>query len=214
MRDINLSIQNYIADVGSSPLAKWSSSRPWDITSQSEDVVRQILLGLPVREFNISNEIAVHRSCSIESGAVLKGPLVLGPESFVAAGAYLRGGCWIGERCIFGPGSELKSSFVFSGTKLAHFNFVGDSVLGSGVNLEAGSIICNYRNERSDKEIVVRINGALSRTGCQKFGALVGDQSRIGANAVVAPGALLLPGAVVRRSSLRDDEASDSESDG
>ena len=101
---------------------------------------------------------------------------------------------------------ELKSSFVFAGTKLAHFNFVGDSILGAGVNLEAGSVICNYRNERADKEVRVRIDGALHPTGCQKFGAVVGDQCRIGANAVVAPGALLVPGSVVARTSLRDDE--------
>ena len=112
------------------------------------------------------------------------------------------------ERCIFGPGAELKSSFVFAGTKLAHFNFVGDSILGSDVNLEAGSIVCNYRNERSEKEILVRLGADLHRTGHVKFGAVLGDHSRLGGNAVVAPGCLLRPGSVVRRASLRDDEAS------
>jgi len=107
----------------------------------------------------------------------------------------------------FGPGAELKTSFVFSGTKLAHFNFVGDSILGSGVNLEAGSIVCNYRNEREDKEIRVRMGSDLHRTGCNKFGALIGDQSRVGANAVVAPGALLLPESIIRRGQVYDAEA-------
>jgi UDP-N-acetylglucosamine diphosphorylase / glucose-1-phosphate thymidylyltransferase / UDP-N-acetylgalactosamine diphosphorylase / glucosamine-1-phosphate N-acetyltransferase / galactosamine-1-phosphate N-acetyltransferase len=50
--------------------------------------------------------------------------------SFIAAGAYVRGGCWLEANCVLGPGAELKSSFVFAGTKLAHFNFVGDSILG------------------------------------------------------------------------------------
>lgn len=213
MERIRLSVRTSIAEAESSPLASWLSLPPWDITRQSEAIVRHMLSGLSMQEFRIADEIAIHHSCTIEAGAVLKGPLILGPQSFVAAGAYLRGGNWVGERCIFGPGSELKSSFVFSGTKLAHFNFVGDSIVGSGVNLEAGSIICNYRNERADKEILVRVNGALRRTGCEKFGALVGDQSRIGANAVVAPGTLLSPGSVVRRASLRDDEALVGETD-
>ena len=112
------------------------------------------------------------------------------------------------DRCTFGPGAELKSSFVFTGTKLAHFNFVGDSILGEGVNLEAGSIVCNYRNERQDKEIWVRLGGGLQRTGHVKFGAVLGDHSRLGANAVVAPGGMLVPGSVVRRAALRDDETS------
>lgn len=52
-----------------------------------------------------------------------------------------RGGNWLAERCTLGPGAELKSSMVFAGTKLAHFNFVGDAILGEDVNLEAGSIV-------------------------------------------------------------------------
>jgi bifunctional N-acetylglucosamine-1-phosphate-uridyltransferase/glucosamine-1-phosphate-acetyltransferase GlmU-like protein len=119
----------------------------------------------------------------------------------------VRGGCWIGADCILGPGAELKSSFVFPRTKLAHFNFVGDAILGEAVNMEAGSIICNYRNERSDKEILVLYRKELRRTGATKFGALVGDDVRIGANAVVAPGALLDRGMLVRRMQLLDQEA-------
>jgi len=100
---------------------------------------------------------------------------------------------------------------VFGGTALAHLNFVGDSVVGAGVNMEAGSVVCNHRNERSDKQIFVRSGqgGALQGTGCEKFGALIGDGVRIGANAVIAPGALLLPGSVIGRASLLDQEVPD-----
>lgn len=138
---------------------------------------------------------------------MLKGPLIIGAHCFIASGSLLRGGCWVDAQCIIGPGAELKSSFVFSASKLAHFNFVGDSVLGHGVNLEAGSIVANYRNEREDKDVQVRINGQLQRTGCDKFGALLGDQCRIGANAVLAPGAVLAPASVVGRGQVFDAEA-------
>lgn len=204
-----LRISDFITGFGGSPLGPWADAAPWEVTTQSEHIVRRLLATLPAADFDITQEVAVHRSARVETGAVLKGPLVLGAHCFVAAGAYLRGGNWVAERCTFGPGSELKSSFVFAGTKLAHFNFVGDSLLGADVNLEAGSIVCNYRNERADKEIQVRVGAALYRTGCHKFGALVGDHARIGANAVLAPGALLPPAAVVRRAALRDDEAPD-----
>ena len=100
----------------------------------------------------------------------------------------------------------MKSSFLFAGTTLAHFNFVGDSVLGAGVNLEAGSIVCNHRNERSDREVHVWLHGARRATGQSKFGALVGDGCRIGATAVLAPGTLLLPATVVGRGQLIDQD--------
>jgi UDP-N-acetylglucosamine diphosphorylase / glucose-1-phosphate thymidylyltransferase / UDP-N-acetylgalactosamine diphosphorylase / glucosamine-1-phosphate N-acetyltransferase / galactosamine-1-phosphate N-acetyltransferase len=205
---VSVPLGEFIAQVSASPLAPWAAAAPWEITGKSEQIVRELLAGLAPGEFRVADEIAVHRSARVEAGAVVKGPLILGPACFVAAGAYLRGGSWVAERCIVGPGAELKSSFVFPGTKLAHFNFVGDSILGADVNLEAGSIICNFRNERPDTEILVRLGGALRGTGCRKFGALVGDRSRIGANAVVAPGALLPAGSIVRRGAVRDDEIS------
>lgn len=198
----------YIAGFADSPLAPWAASLPWELPPHAPEIVRRLLAGLPAGDYVIEGEVAVHRSARVEAGAVLKGPLILGAGCFVAAGAYLRGGNWVDARCTVGPGVELKSSFVFEGTALAHFNFVGDSVLGAGVNMEAGSIICNHRNERADKQILVRSGegGSLQGTGCEKFGALVGDGARIGANAVIAPGALLVPGRVVDRMTLVDEE--------
>jgi UDP-N-acetylglucosamine diphosphorylase / glucose-1-phosphate thymidylyltransferase / UDP-N-acetylgalactosamine diphosphorylase / glucosamine-1-phosphate N-acetyltransferase / galactosamine-1-phosphate N-acetyltransferase len=202
-----ISLSSYIAAISASPLAPWASCAPWELTGQSETIVQQLLASLPRAEYQIDGDVAVHTTAIVEPGAILKGPLILGPKCFVAAGAYFRGGNWVDKDCIFGPGAELKSSFVFAGTKLAHFNFVGDSVLGSDVNLEAGSIICNYRNERQEKEIWVRVGADFHRTGSHKFGAVVGDHCRVGANAVIAPGAILQAGSIVRRLSLRDDEA-------
>jgi UDP-N-acetylglucosamine diphosphorylase / glucose-1-phosphate thymidylyltransferase / UDP-N-acetylgalactosamine diphosphorylase / glucosamine-1-phosphate N-acetyltransferase / galactosamine-1-phosphate N-acetyltransferase len=200
-------IGDFIASLQASPMAALRRSAPWELTAQSEAIVRRWLHGLAAAEYRITDEVAVHASATVETGAVLKGPLIIGPGCFVASGAYLRGGNWVAKGCTFGPGVELKSCFVFSGTKLAHFNFVGDSILGADVNLEAGSIVCNYRNERADKEILVRLGADLHRTGCDKFGALVGDHCRVGANAILAPGALMKPGSVVCRGALRDDEA-------
>lgn len=200
-------MRNYISAFPTSPLARWGDACPWELTRQSETIVRQLLATLDLREFKVSGEVAIHASATVEDGAVIKGPCILGAHCFVAAGAYLRGGNWVADHCTFGPGAELKSSFVFRGTKLAHFNFVGDTILGSDVNLEAGSIICNYRNERENKEVHVHLGGKRYGTACDKFGALVGDHSRIGANAVIAPGAILPSGCVVRRASLWDSEA-------
>lgn len=201
-------ISDYIHDISHSPITEWAHLSPWDLVVNAPERVQQLLTRLPRDAYEIVGDIAIHRTAVVEAEAVLKGPLIIGPGCFIAAGAYLRGGCWLGENCIIGPGAELKSSFIFSGTKLAHFNFVGDSVLGAGVNLEAGSIICNYRNERADKGVNVRVNAVLQPTGCDKFGALLGDGVRVGANAVLAPGALLLPATVIRRLSLYDCEES------
>jgi NDP-sugar pyrophosphorylase family protein len=194
-------IRDYVASCASSPLARWAQSEPPQLTAEAEAVVRGLLAGLSPIEYSIDDGVAVHRTAVIETGAILKPPLIVGANGLIAAGAYVRGGCWLGERCTLGPGVELKSSFVFAGTVLAHFNFVGDSVLGSDVNVEAGAVICNYRNERAVRDAV-------------KFGALVGDGCRIGANAVLAPGTYLEPRSVVARLALIDQYPSAPSPDG
>ena len=202
-----IAIGDFVAAFPGTLFERWAGASPWELTRQSEAVVRALVAALPAHEYVLVGEAAIHRSAVIETGAVLKGALVIGPGSFVASAAYLRGGNWIGERCTIGPGCELKSSFLFAGSALAHFNFVGDSILGSGVNLEAGAVICNTRNERADKAVVVRVSGQTLHTGVEKFGALVGDRSRLGANCVIAPGAVLAPQTIVGRTALLDPEA-------
>ena len=193
-----LQIQDFIATCPSSALAAWATRPPFDLTSSSAAVVRELLSVLSPLEYLFTGEVAIHRTAAIEPGATLKGPLIVGAECFVASGSYIRGGCWLAEQCTVGPGVELKSSFVFAQTTLAHFNFVGDSIVGANVNLEAGAIVCNFRNERP----------AAERRA--KFGALIGDGSRIGANAVLAPGTILPSHTVVARLALIDHELSPS----
>lgn len=192
-----------IAGFHTSALGEFSGSPPWELTLNSTRVVERLLDRLG-DGYAVSRNIAVHLTSTIEEGATIKGPAIIGPNCFIAAAAYVRGGCWLEANCILGPGAELKSSFVFRGSKLAHFNFVGDSILGCEVNLEAGSIIANYRNELPDPFISFIHMGKRIETGAKKFGALVGDRTKIGANAVVAPGAILAPGTIVKRLSLID----------
>jgi UDP-N-acetylglucosamine diphosphorylase / glucose-1-phosphate thymidylyltransferase / UDP-N-acetylgalactosamine diphosphorylase / glucosamine-1-phosphate N-acetyltransferase / galactosamine-1-phosphate N-acetyltransferase len=175
----------------------------WLIVQQAESLIRNSLAQLG-SEYRVENEFAVHHSATVEPNVVLKGPGIIGPRCLVATGSYLRGGIFLGEDCIIGPNSELKTSFLFPRSKIAHLSFVGDSVIGADVNIEAGAIIANYRNELTDKTIRIAFDGDVIDTGVTKFGALIGDGVRIGANAVVAPGALILPGVKVGRLQLFD----------
>lgn len=155
-------------------------------------------------EFLIHDGNMIHKTATVESGAILKAPVFIGENCFIASGAYLRGGVWLAENVIIGPGSEVKSSFIHAGSKAAHFNFIGDSVIGRNVNIEAGAIIANYRNELDDKKIICFIDGKRIETDVDKFGSLIGDGCKIGANAVLAPGTILNPRSIVKRLALVD----------
>ena len=185
-------ISNFIERWNASPFSD-ISLKPWEVTENAPSIIRSIVSSLG-SEYDVRDNVAKHDSAIVEAGAVLKGPIVLGPNTFVAANAYLRGGVFLDKNCIVGPSCELKTTFMFNGSKVAHLSFVGDSLIGSDANIEAGAVVANYRNEMEDKTIRIVWNGSVVETDATKFGALIGDRARIGANAVIAPGAILARG--------------------
>jgi UDP-N-acetylglucosamine diphosphorylase / glucose-1-phosphate thymidylyltransferase / UDP-N-acetylgalactosamine diphosphorylase / glucosamine-1-phosphate N-acetyltransferase / galactosamine-1-phosphate N-acetyltransferase len=194
---------DYIARFPKSPLAQLGKLAPWELTSGSIGAVDRLLSEIE-GEYDVAGNVATHRTAVVEEQALIKGPAIIGPHCFIAATSLIRGGCWLDENCIIGPGCELKSSFMFAGSKLAHFNFVGDSIFGSEVNLAAGSVVANYRNEFAGATIKIAHAEVILETGVSKFGALIGDGCKVGANAVIAPGAILKPKTIVKRLSLVD----------
>jgi len=177
---------------------------PWELCTDIAAAIERGIGKLPSSYLSRAPGIAIHTSATVEPGAVLKPPCIIGENCFVAAYAYLRGGVWLAANVILGPSVEVKSSVIGEGSKAAHFNFVGDSIIGRDVNIEAGAIVANYRNERAEKEIICFDGERLIRTGHDKFGSLIGDGCRIGANAVLAPGTILKPATVVPRLALVD----------
>ena len=177
---------------------------PWEVIGRVAELVRGMLGSLPPGFVRVFAEVAVHESADVAPSAVLTGPVIVSAGCRVGHGAVLRGGVWADEDVTIGPYSEIKGSLMFARSAAAHRNYVGDSIVGHDVNLEAGAVLANHFNERADKQIWVRVDGEAINTGLVKFGALIGDGSRIGANAVTSPGTLLAPGSVVPRLGLVD----------
>jgi len=183
------------------PVNEYAKVSPWQLVSILPAVINSVITKLG-NDFSIKDGIAIHQSAVVEQGAVLKAPLILFANSFIAAHAYLRGGVLISDSVVIGPGCEIKSSLICKQSRIAHFNFIGDSIIGNYVNIEAGAIITNYHNDKSDKRIFVSANDQRLDTGMDKFGALIGDNAKIGANAVLSPGTILTKNAIVGRLQL------------
>ncbi len=78
-----LPIEQFVAEFRESRLRLWYSLAPWELTSQSEAIVRQLLRDTTAPDYSVADDVAVHVSAIVEPGAVLKGPLILGPHCFV-----------------------------------------------------------------------------------------------------------------------------------
>lgn len=133
--------------------------------------------------------ISIGRETVIESGVCIQGPCIIGKGCVIRHGAYIRDSVICGNRCAIGHSAELKQSILLDGANATHFVYVGDSIIGNGVNLGAGVKCANLRLDR--KEISISYEGRKIKTGLKKMGAIVGDKSQIGCNAVLNPGTLI-----------------------
>jgi bifunctional N-acetylglucosamine-1-phosphate-uridyltransferase/glucosamine-1-phosphate-acetyltransferase GlmU-like protein len=83
-------------------------------------------------------------------------------------------------------------------TEVGHFNYIGDSIIGSYVNLGAGSRLANleFRSTENKRDmlfprILMEVDGEEIHTGRSKFGSVLGDYVEVGCNAVLSPAVLL-----------------------
>jgi bifunctional UDP-N-acetylglucosamine pyrophosphorylase / glucosamine-1-phosphate N-acetyltransferase len=95
----------------------------------------------------------------------------------------------VGNRVVMGNSCEFKNCILFDDAQVPHFNYVGDSILGHQAHLGAGVILSNVKLDHG--EIAVMTSDGHIATGLRKFGAIVGDRTEIGCNAVINPGAVL-----------------------
>jgi NDP-sugar pyrophosphorylase family protein len=172
---------------------------PWNMIADLESIIASQIAALSKDEFQIRDQIAVHKTALVEDGAVLKPHVIIGKYCTVKAGANLRNGVYLGHNVTIGANCEIKQSIIFSESRCAHLNYVGNSIIGSDVNLEAGAVVANHFNEYRNRTIKLNYQGMIIDTLCLKFGAIIGDRSRIGANAVLNPGTLLARNTIVGR---------------
>lgn len=134
-------------------------------------------------------KIAIGKGTIVEPGAYIRGPCILGENCEVRHGAYVRGFVLAGNGCVIGHSTEVKSSILLEDVSAAHFNYIGDSILGNRVNLGAGVKLANVRLDRRN----VQICDGEKRipTNLKKLGAILGDGVQIGCNAVTNPGTVM-----------------------
>ncbi len=143
----------------------------------------------------VGDKIALGRGVLIEPGAMIKSPAIIDDMSEVRQGAYLRGYCLCGKRCVLGHTTEIKHTIFLDDAKAGHFAYLGDSILGNNVNLGAGSKFANLKFLPGN--VAILANGKKIDTRRRKFGAVLGDNCQTGCNSVTSPGTLMAKGAIL-----------------
>lgn len=165
---------------------------PWEIFDNLGEYIINLGKTLSVEEYDCyGGDIWVSKSAIVKESVSILGPCIICKGAEIRHCAYLRGNTVIGKGCVVGNSCEVKSSILFDGACVPHFNYVGNSILGECAHLGAGAITSNLK---SDKSLVV-VNGI--ETGLKKLGAIVGDYAEIGCGAVLNPGAIIGKSSVI-----------------
>ena len=164
------------------------STYPWEILPQIKVIVKKALEN-GVEGFHLLEEgILVGDNVKIAKTATIEAPAIIGSNTELRPGAYLRGNVIIGEGCVVGNSSELKNCILLNHVQVPHYNYVGDSILGDYAHMGAGSILSNLKSGGSN----IVIHGDKDyETGLRKIGAFLGEHADIGCGSVLNPGTII-----------------------
>jgi carbonic anhydrase/acetyltransferase-like protein (isoleucine patch superfamily) len=139
----------------------------------------------------IEGVVQLGAGARILPGVFIEGNVVIGANCKIGPNCYLRGSTSIGDSCHIGQSVEIKNCLILSHTNVGHLSYVGDSVLGEGVNLGAGTIVSNLRHDGKNHRS--KLGGLLVDTGRRKFGTIIGDHVHTGIQTSIYPGRKLWP---------------------
>ncbi|MBR4598351.1 MAG: UDP-N-acetylglucosamine diphosphorylase, partial [Opitutales bacterium] len=97
--------------------------------------------------------------------------------------------------CVIGNSCEYKNCLLMDKVQTPHYNYIGDTIMGTGAHTGAGVICANLRLDRMPVSVTIP-EGRID-TGLRKFGAIFGEFAEAGCNSVLQPGTILMKRAVV-----------------
>lgn len=165
---------------------------PWEALSGISDMIIALGEKLDASEYDYKGDnVWISKTAKVFPSAYIGGPCIIGHNTEVRHGAFIRGSALVGEGCVVGNSTELKNVILFDGVQVPHYNYVGDSILGYKSHMGAGSITSNVKSDKTHVHIKDRESGEDIDTGRKKVGAALGDFVEVGCNSVLNPGTVI-----------------------
>ncbi|CAA9892424.1 fused N-acetyl glucosamine-1-phosphate uridyltransferase; glucosamine-1-phosphate acetyl transferase [Candidatus Methylobacter favarea] len=129
----------------------------------------------------IGNNVEILANCIIEDA-------VIGQGSRIGPYARLRPESILAEDVHIGNFVEIKKSSIAEGSKINHLSYIGDTTVGSHVNIGAGTITCNYDGVNKFRTII-------------EDGAFIGSDTQLVAPVTIGKNATIGAGSTITRDS-------------
>lgn len=192
--------------LSASRYASWLSDTEfvWELVGKLGDLVKGCVkpsvLGHVDPSAQIGKEVYIGRDSTVLPGTVILGPAIIGNGCVIGPNAYIRQNVVLEDDVHVGHVCEVKNALLMQGALVPHFAYVGDSILGQKAHLGAGVKLSNVRID--GRTVVVKLAQERIDTKLKKFGAILGDRTEVGCNAVLNPGTLVGPKTLVTGNTL------------
>ena len=187
----NLNIETKDLFSANDPLLKDvfdNAKYPWEILPLIKEIVKKGLEEGIEGYHLLRDGVLVGDNVTIFDTATIIPPAIIGANTEIRPGAFLRGNVIIGEACVIGNSSELKNCILLNHVQVPHYNYVGDSILGDYAHMGAGSILSNLKSD--GKNVVIHADIDYD-TNLRKVGSFLGEHADIGCGSVLNPGTII-----------------------
>ncbi len=170
---------------------------PWDMLSANALVMNQwqgsyVHSGAKIAQnVCIDGAVYIDEGAEVSSGTIVHGPAYIGKNCYIGNNCLVRKQSCLSEGVQVGYGVELKNCLVFPQSRIGRLSFVGDSVIGSSVDIGSGVMTVNRLDKVSP--VFVDVGHVKVDTGLKKLGSFIGHYSSVGAGNTIAPGTVIPP---------------------
>lgn len=165
---------------------------PWEVLPLIGDFILKTGPTLSKEEYDNPKEgVWIAKDAHVFESAYIAAPCIIDHKAEVRHCAFIRGNAIVGKNAVVGNSTELKNVILFDKVQTPHYNYVGDSILGCGSHMGAGSITSNVKSDK--KLVIVKSGDETIDTGIKKFGAMLGDYVEIGCGSILNPGSIIGP---------------------
>ena len=133
--------------------------------------------------------IYIGKEANVLAGALVRGPMALCEKATLKMGAKIYGGTTVGP--VAKIGGEVSKSVIWGYTNKAHDGYLGNSVIGAWCNLGADSNTSNLKNNYSNIKVWDYLSESEIDSGLQFCGLIMGDHSKCGINTMFNTGTVV-----------------------
>ncbi|MEF8915654.1 bifunctional sugar-1-phosphate nucleotidylyltransferase/acetyltransferase [Natronomonas sp.] len=152
---------------------------PWDLLYLTRKLLAEGRVGLPEQD---EESVWIADSALVHEDATLQGPVVVGPDAEIAAGAVLGPNVVVGRNATVGANATVEDALLDADTRVGAGSTLVDCVAGQSVTVGAGTVVPGGPAD-------VRVGTSVFET--QRLGAVLADRATIGGGVTVAPGTLV-----------------------